>query len=30
LDKPLRKLIPEELGVEFPKLGKIWPETAAG
>jgi putative isomerase len=28
LDKPLRKLIPEELGVEFPKLGKMWPEAA--
>jgi putative isomerase len=27
LDKPARKLIPEELGVEFPVLGKIWPET---
>lgn len=26
LEKPLRKLIPEELGVEFPKLGAIWPE----
>jgi putative isomerase len=29
LEKPARKLIPEELGVEFPALGKIWPETAA-
>ncbi|HEY4381367.1 MAG TPA: trehalase family glycosidase [Acidobacteriaceae bacterium] len=27
LDKPLRKLIPQELGVEFPQLGKIWPEV---
>jgi putative isomerase len=27
LDKPLRRLIPEELGVEFPAMGKIWPET---
>ena len=29
LDKPFRPLIPEELGVEFPKLGTIWPETVA-
>jgi putative isomerase len=28
LDKPLRPLVTEELQVEFPKLGKIWPETA--
>jgi putative isomerase len=27
LNKPLRKLIPEELGVEFPAMPKIWPET---
>src|SRR5665213_2943313 len=30
LTKPFRKLIPEELGVEFPALpGQIWPETTA-
>ena len=28
LVKPLRKLIPEELGVEFPVLPKYWPEGA--
>lgn len=27
LNKPPRKLIPEELGVEFPAMPKIWPET---
>jgi hypothetical protein len=27
LDKPLRKLIPEEIGVAFPELPKTWPET---
>ena len=29
LDKPLRPIIPQELGVEFPKLPKLWPETSA-
>jgi hypothetical protein len=27
LDKPARRLVTEELGVAFPKLGSIWPET---
>ncbi len=27
LDKPARRLVTEELGVEFPALPKIWPET---
>jgi hypothetical protein len=25
LDKPLRPIIPQELGVQFPALPKIWP-----
>jgi hypothetical protein len=29
LGKPLRPIIPQELGVEFPKLPKLWPETSA-
>jgi hypothetical protein len=28
LDKPLRPIIPQELGVQFPALPKMWPVTS--